>query len=157
MAQQVDALTPLVMRNMDQGDSFESAISQFTGGPVEVVQGPTQGPRRQAPYSELAIAEVLNQRAVAEEGTGIPQRAQDGVVNTEQVSQINAPAPSGQMVDPTIGAQIDNNQFLQQNVASGNIQQAAADNIARGLTPEASPSSQNAAQQLLASFRRRFG
>lgn len=157
MDSQIESLTPLVLRNMDQGDSLESAVSQFTGGNVRTIQGPMQGPRRQAPNSQLAVAQILNNQAVAEEGSPLPQSTGQGVVNTDRVSQINAPAPTGQIADPAMGAQLDTREFLQQNVSAGNIQQAAADNVVRGLAPGASSATQNAANQLLADFRRRFG
>ena len=116
---------------------LRASAAKLGGAPVNVVQG------------RSSLMRTPNDQAVVETGTAVPQTQQAGIANTESVSQLNAPAPQGQVdVDPEIAR-------LQPFVGNG-VRQSQMDLIAKGLAAGATDQQRTTADQLVSLFRRRF-
>ena len=134
------AATPAPMVNA-QNKQFQAQLrasaAKLGGQNVNVLQG------RSMPIP------TANDRAVLEEGSAVPQTQQNGVANTESVSQLNAPAPQqAPDVDPEVAR-------LTPFVGNG-VRQSQLDLINKGLAAEPGSAQRTAADQLVSLFRRRF-
>lgn len=123
------------------GDQLSLSANQLFQRNVEQV-----APRRPADTTDRGFKGFVQDIAVEEEGTAVPQRATAGVANSEAVSQLNAPAsPGGVDVDPRLSALID---------AGGNgIRQSQVDLIQKGLTAPEGSATRSAAESLLRRYR----
>ena len=147
LAQAVNATpSPMVAANNQVFQAeLRKASAQLGGSEPRVIQGRSSA----WPAAERATT-VPDQMATVEEGTARPQAQSRGVVNSDSVSQVNAPAPPQNYdVDPEVAR-------LLPYVNDGQINQAAVDNITRGLKADPGSASNNAARALLARFRRQF-
>ena len=119
-----------------------------TVSPVKVLQG-----------RSMPIRAADNQ-AATEVGSAFPQTQAAGVVNTDTVSQLNAPSspvPRDKFADPETSALIDDTAFLNQLSQNSEVSTRHLDNIRRGLQPGASSASARAAQGALKTLRMRYG
>lgn len=103
-------------------------------------------PKRPADVHDRGFKGFVQDIAVEEEATAVPQSTSQGVANTESVSQLNAPAsPTGVEVDPRVQSLID---------SGGNgIRQSQIDLMQKGLAAPEGSATRNAAESLL----RRYG
>ena len=116
--------------------------------PVKVLQG-----------RSMPIRAADNQ-AATEVGSAFPQTQAAGIVNTDAVSQLNAPSPPvprDKFADPETSALIDDTAFLNQLGKNGEVNSGYLENIRRGLQPGASAASSKAAQGALKALRMRYG
>ena len=152
MTAQLDQMGQAVLRHArteislgkgsDFGGQLGASANQLFKRNVEQV-----APRRPSDVHDRGFKGFVQDIAVSEEATAIPQSASQGVANTQAVSQLNAPAPAGGVeVDPRISALIEG--------SGGGIRQSQIDLIQRGLSATPGSEANIAAESLLRRYRR---